>query len=71
MTKRARRKHSAGFMAKVTLAAIAEDKTLAELARSFEVYPNQITESKWQFERGGDACKEANGCSDLEFLDVC
>ncbi len=46
--KRPRRNHSAAFKAKVALAAIRGDKTLAELAAHFQVHPNQITLWKGQ-----------------------
>lgn len=46
--KRPRRNHSPAFKAKVALAAIRGDKTLAELAAHFEVHPNQITQWKSQ-----------------------
>ena len=58
---RKRRNHSSAFRAKVALAAIRGDRTLAELAKQFEVHPNQISAWKKQllecaediFEKGG------------------
>ena len=46
--KRKRRNHLPGFKAKVALAAIKNEKTLAELAEQFDVHPNQISEWKKQ-----------------------
>ena len=46
--RRPRRNHSAAFKAKVALAAIEGDATLAELAQRFDVHPNQITEWRRQ-----------------------
>jgi transposase-like protein len=40
--KRKRRNHSAIFKAKVAIAAIRGDKTLAELSEQFDVHQNQI-----------------------------
>ena len=48
MARRARRTHSPAFKAKVALAAVKGEKTLADLAQQHDVHPNQITAWKAQ-----------------------
>src|SRR5258708_2794609 len=53
MNRRARRNHSPAFKAKVALAAIKGDRTVAQLAEHFDVHPNQIT--AWETQLEGNA----------------
>src|SRR5699024_11302907 len=48
LMSRKRRNHASSFKAKVALAAVKEDRTLAELAKQFDVHPNQVTAWKRQ-----------------------
>ena len=57
---RKRRKFSSAFKAKVALAAIKGERTMAELAGEFEVHPSQIMQWKKQLL---DASTEAFGRS--------
>lgn len=52
MSRRPRRNHSPAFKAKVALAAIKGEKTLAELAEQFDVHANQITSWRTQLLEG-------------------
>ena len=42
--RRPRRNHTATFKAKVAVAALKDDKTLAELAEKFDIHADQIAE---------------------------
>jgi len=72
MSRRPRRNHSPAFKAKVALEAAKGEYTLAELAKKFDVHPNQITQWKVQLlERMGevfDRPSQASPAVDLKAL---
>ncbi len=74
MTRRTRRTHSPAFKAKVALAAVKGEKTLAELAQQYDVHPNQITTWKNQLLDGaagvfgGEKAEPAGTPVDLKAL---
>ena len=42
MSRRPRRNHTPAFKAKVALAAIKGDRTMAQLAEQFDVHPREL-----------------------------
>ena len=75
MTKRTRGTHSPGFKANVALASIKGEKTLAELAKPFDVRPVQIVAWRAGLQEGaagvfgsGPAPTETAPVVDLELL---
>ena len=71
MNRRPRRNHTPAFKAKVALAAIKGDRTLAQLAEHFDVHPNQITTWKAQLEgRASDIFGPGSTASSTPAVDV-
>jgi len=52
MPRRPRRNHTPAFKAKVALAAVKGEKTMAELSQEFDVHANQIKQWKDQLLEG-------------------
>ncbi len=70
MTKRPRRNHTASYKAKVALTALRGDKTLAELAKQFDVHPNQIADWKARLQEGAAGVFGEERASEQAKVDV-
>ena len=66
--RRKRRTHGSAFKAKVALAALKGDRTLAELADQFQVHPGQIQTWRKQLLKGAEEVfdKGSSGRRDQE-----
>jgi transposase len=62
--KRTRKKHNAAFKTKVALAAVKDDRTIADLASEFGVHPNQIYNWKKQLLDGAATVFEGGASAD-------
>jgi transposase-like protein len=62
--KRERRKFSAAFKSKVVIEALKEQMTLQELAKKFDVHPNQITGWKREFIENASVVFESKSLND-------
>ena len=71
MSRRPRRNHSPAFKAKLAIAAIKGERTLAQIAEQFDVHPNQITTWKGQLEgSAADVFGAGQGTQQAPAVDV-
>ena len=61
MSRRPRRNHSPAFKAKVAIAAIKGERTIAQISEQFDVHPNQVT--TWKAQLKGGAADVFDGCT--------
>ena len=70
MSRRPRRNHSPEFKANVALAAVKGEQTLAELAKKFDVHPNQILKWKEQLLAGAATALGGDSSAAMPPIDV-
>ena len=72
MEKKSRRKFSADFKAKVVIEALKERHTIEEIARKYELHPNQITIWKKEFLNNASAAftKDSDNSQDKKQQEV-
>lgn len=72
--RRKRRNHSPSFKAKVAIAALKGDKTIAELSQQFDIHANQVIEWKKQLLENSDQIfshkADSKGLSEVDLKDL-
>jgi transposase len=68
MSKRPRRNHTPGLKAKVALAAIKGDRTIAQACEQFDVHPNQVTSWKTSLKAALPMCSARGAGTGLPSL---
>ena len=69
--RRKRRNHSPSFKAKVSIAALKGDKTIAELSQQFDIHANQVIEWKKQLlENSNQIFRNKADSKDLSEVDL-